>query len=107
MRVGRVNLAVPVVGQADSTELLLKTGDIALGHDGRLLAGLDRVLLGGQAKGVPAHRVQDIVALGLLEALERVGGRVALGWPMCRPAPEGYGNMSSTYHVGLSVKSSA
>ena len=41
-------------------------------------AGLDRVLLGGQAEGVPAHRVQHVEAAHALVAREDVGGGVAL-----------------------------
>ncbi len=43
----------------------------------RVLAGLDGVLLRGQAEGVPAHRVQDVEALHPLVAADDVGGGVA------------------------------
>ena len=41
--------------------------------------GLDGVLLGGQAEGVPAHRVQDVESAHPLVAADDVGGGVALG----------------------------
>ena len=43
-----------------------------------VLAGLDGVLLGGQAEGVPAHGVEDVEAAHALVAGEDVGGGVAL-----------------------------
>ena len=55
--VGRVDLAVPVVGEADRLELAAEVDDVGLGRDARVLTGLDRILLGGQAEGVPAHGV--------------------------------------------------
>ena len=44
-----------------------------------MLARLNRVLLGGQAEGVEAHRVHDGLALHAGRAGDDVGGRVALG----------------------------
>ena len=43
----------------------------------RVLAGFDRVLLGGQAERVVAHRVQHVVAGHALVAADDVGGGVA------------------------------
>ncbi len=42
-----------------------------------MLAGLDGVLLGGQAEGIPAHRMQHVEAAHPLVAGEDVGGGVA------------------------------
>ena len=42
-----------------------------------MLAGLDGVLLGGQTKGVPAHRMEHIVAERAFIAGEDIGGGVA------------------------------
>src|SRR5271166_3103027 len=44
-----------------------------------MLAGLDRVLLGGQTKGVPAHGMEHVQAPRALVAGQHVGGGVALG----------------------------
>ena len=49
--VGGVDLAVPVVGEADAVQLPFEFLDVRLGGDPRVLAGLDRVLLSGQAEG--------------------------------------------------------
>ncbi len=43
-----------------------------------MLAGLDRVVLGGQAEGVVAHRVQHAAAETAVEVGDRVAERVAL-----------------------------
>jgi arylsulfatase len=51
------NLPVPVVGEAQPLYLCAKGLDIAPRGDGRMHAGADRVALGRQAVGVPAHRV--------------------------------------------------
>ncbi len=45
----------------------------------RMRAGLDGILLGGQAEGIPAHGMQDIEAAHALVAREDIGGGVALG----------------------------
>ena len=49
-----------------------------LGGFARVLAGLDGVLFGGQAEGVPAHGVEHMEALRAFVAGEDVGGGVAL-----------------------------
>ena len=48
-------------------------------------AGLDGVLLGGQAKGVPAHGMQDVDPAHPFEAGNDVGGRVAFGMADVQP----------------------
>ena len=64
-------------GQAQAPQLAPHRGDVLLGGDPGVGAGLDRVLLGGQAEGVVAHRVQHVVARHALEAAEDVGADVA------------------------------
>ena len=44
-----------------------------------MLSGLDRVLLGGQAKCVPAHRMKDVEAAHAFVARDDVGRGVAFG----------------------------
>ena len=75
--VRRGELAVPVDREAEHLQLPAEVVDIALGLDGRVFAGGDGVLFGGQAEGVPAHRVEDVEAAGLLIAGEDVGSGVA------------------------------
>ena len=76
--VGGVHLAVPVVGKAERFELLGEVGDVRLRGDAGMRAGFDRILLRGQAKGVPAHRVQHVEAVHLLETADDVRGGVTL-----------------------------
>ena len=57
----------------------------------RVRAGLDGVLLGGQAEGVAAHRVQDALAAHPREAADDVGRRVALGMADVQPVAAGVG----------------
>ena len=51
----------------------------AMRRHGRVGAGLDRVVLGGQAEGVETHRVEDVEAVHPEVAAIDVGGRIALG----------------------------
>ena len=83
--VGGVHLAAPVVTEAKRPNLPLEIGDIRLGGDARVLAGLDGVLFRRQAKRVPADRVQHVEAAHALVAGENVGGRVALRMPNVQP----------------------
>ena len=50
-----------------------------------MLAGLDGVLLGGQAEGVPADRMQDVVAERAAIAGQNVRGGVAFRVPDMQP----------------------
>jgi hypothetical protein len=70
------DLAVPVVGDAHLAELRLHVRDVLAGPDGRLHAVLDGGVLGGQAEGVPAHRVQHVEAAHPLVAGQQVADRV-------------------------------
>ena len=76
--VGGVDLTRPVVREPGALHLPPEGGDVLGGGDRRMDAGLDRVLLGGQAEGVPAHRVQDVEAAHALVTRDDVAGRVAL-----------------------------
>ncbi len=77
--VGGVDFAVPIVGEAEGLELGAEGGDVVFGGDAGVLASLDGVLLGGQAKGVPAHGVEDVFAEHAMVAGKDVGGGVAFG----------------------------
>jgi hypothetical protein len=77
--VARVDLARPVVAEAERLELPPERLGVVLGRDRRVLPHLDRVLLGRQAERVPTHRVQDVVAAHAPVPRDDVGRRVALG----------------------------
>ncbi len=86
-RVRRVHLARPVVGKAQHLELAAEHLDVLVGGDGRMRAGVDGVLLGGQPESVPAHRVQHVEATHPLVAADDVRRRVALGMTHVQARP--------------------
>ena len=77
LRIGRIDLALPVVGKAEGFDLTAEVGDVVLGVGGGVRAGFHRVLFGGQAEGIPADWVEHVKALGSLVAGDDVGGGVA------------------------------
>ena len=79
IRIGRVDFARPVVGEAEGLDLALEVLDVGARRDPGMGAGLDRVLLGGQAEGVPTHRVKDVEPTHPLVAGHDVGRGIALG----------------------------
>ena len=91
VRVGGIDLAVPVVAEAEHLDLPAEGVDVLLRGDARVRAGLDGVLLGGQAEGVPAHRVQDVEAAHALVAGQDVGGGVAFGMADVQAGAAGVG----------------
>ena len=62
-RVRGVDFTVPVKGQTQCLELALKACNIALGDLSRMYVVLDGKVLGRQTECIPAHRVQNVVAL--------------------------------------------
>ena len=81
LRVGGGDFALPIIGKAERLELAAEGDDIGGGGDGGVLAGLDGVLLGGQAERIVAHRMEDIEALHAFEAPDDIGGGVAFRMP--------------------------
>ena len=74
-------LARPVDRDAPAAELALEGGDRLLRGLARVLAGLDRVVLRGQAERVVAHRVQHPHAVAAAEVGDRVTDAVVLQMP--------------------------
>ena len=72
-------LAVPVVAHANLVELAAIAGDVYSRCLFGVLAGLNGILLGGQAVGVVAHGMEDVEALQTLVAREDVAGDVSQG----------------------------
>mmetsp|Transcript_34161 Transcript_34161/g.113987 ORF Transcript_34161/g.113987 Transcript_34161/m.113987 type:complete len:486 (+) Transcript_34161:46-1503(+) len=83
--VRRGELALPVVREAQRAELPLEVCNVLLGRHLRVRARVHRVLLGGQAKRVPPHRVQHVVVAHPPVASHDVGRRVALWVPDVQP----------------------
>ncbi len=98
--VGGVDLAGPVVAEAEFLDLAFEVGDVGGGVFPRVLAGLDGVLFGGQAEGVPAHRVQDVVALGAMIAGDDVGRGVTLGMTDVQTGPGRVGEHVERVELG-------
>ena len=63
-------------------------------------AGLDGVLLGRQAEGVPAHRVQHVEAAHPLVPAQDVGGGVAFGMADVQPGAAGVGEHVQDVELG-------
>ena len=77
--IGGVDLAVPVVGEAEPLQLAAESGDVVLGVDPRdARRSCMAYSLGRQAKGVPAHGMQHVEPAHPLVAGDDVGGGVAL-----------------------------
>ncbi len=74
--VGGGDTATGVVPETQRAELAAHRGDVLLGRDLRMLAGLERVLLGGEPERVVAHRVEHVAARHPVEASEDVGADV-------------------------------
>ena len=89
--VGRRQLAVPVVAEAQHLQLAAERGDVLFGGLARGRVGLDGVLFGRQSKGVEAHRVQHRFAPHALEAADDIGRRVAFGVADVQPVAAGIG----------------
>ena len=79
LRVGRVDLALPVIAQAECPQLLAEVIDIFLCRNSGMRASLNRILLSGQTKSVPAHGVQHIKTTMPFIAGKDVSRGVALG----------------------------
>ena len=101
LRVAGADLAVPVVGEAERLDLARERRDVLVGRDLGVRARLDRVLLGGEAERVEAHRVQDVEALGALVAADDVRGGVALGVADVEAGAGGVGEHVQRVVLGL------
>ena len=97
-RLVRAELARPVDRDAPLAELLLEGGDRLLGRLAGMLAGADRVVLGGQAERVVAHRVQHPASRAPMEVRDGVAHGVDLQVPDVRLAA---GVRQHLEHVGL------
>ena len=78
---------VPVKGESKGLQLPLEGLDVLGRGDLRMGPRLHRILFRRQAKGIPAHGVEDIVSLHPLVATPDVAGGIALGMPHVKPRP--------------------
>ena len=91
--------AARVMGQAQPVQLAAHVRDVRLGGGARMGAGLDGVLLGGQAEGVVAHRVQHVLAEHALVTGDHVGRDVAQRVADVQPRPRGVGEHVHDVHL--------
>ena len=97
--IGGGQRAARVMGQAQAVQLAAHVRHVRLGGGARMGAGLDGVLLGGQAEGVVAHRVQDVLAQHALMAGDHVGRDVAQRVAHVQPRPGGVGEHVHDVHL--------
>ena len=66
----------PIERQAHDLQLRLHRGDVLIGPGGRMHAAFHRCVFRRHAEGVPAHRMQHIVATGALVAGDDIAHRI-------------------------------
>ena len=101
--VGGVHFPVPIEGEAEAFQLLLKVGDVFPGDLGRMDVVLDREVFGRQAEGVPAHREEDVVALQPPLAGNNVHRGVGAGMADVEALSGGIGELDQRVEFGLGV----
>jgi len=85
MRVGRIDLTLPVVGEPDPFQLRSEFGHVFARSDRGVLAAFDCVLLRRQSEGIPAHRMQNVEPAHALVARDDIGRRVTFRVPDVQP----------------------
>ncbi len=86
VRIASRQLARPVERQAHAFELVAHLRDVGIGPGGGMHALGHGGILGRQAEGVPAHRMEHVEALGALEAGDHVAQRVVAHMAHMDPA---------------------
>ena len=91
VRIGGVDLAIPVIAEAERLDLAAEVVDVLLRGHRRMGSGLDGVLFRGQSERVPPHRMKHVEIAHPLVAAEDVGRGVSLGMADVQPRPGGIG----------------
>ena len=102
-RVGGVDLAVPVKGEAQSLQLAAEVVHVVLGDDGRVDVVLHGEVLGGQTEGIPAHGVQHVVAVLTALAAHHIQGGVAAGVAHMQAGTRRIGELHQGIELGFGV----
>ena len=89
--IGRRELALPVVAEAEHLQLAAERLDVFVGRLSRVRPRFDGVLLGRQTERVPAHRVQNVFAPHAVVAADDVRGGVTLRVPDVQTVPRRVG----------------
>ncbi len=85
VRVAGGQLALPVVAEAEARELPLHVGDVGLGPLRRRDTVFDGGVFRRQAEGVPAHRLEHVLAQHALVASDDVADGVIAHMPHVQP----------------------
>ena len=101
--VGGVDLPGIVEGKAQPLELLPEVVHVLLGDHCGLYAGLDGVVLRGQAEGVVPDGEQHVVSFHPPLAGDDIHGRVATGMPHVQPHARRIGELDQRIKLGLVV----
>src|SRR6516225_8947694 len=75
--ISRVDFSKPVIAESDFFQLCFKTLNVLRCCHRRMAASFDRILLRGQPKRVPSHRVQDIESFEALVPGKNVGSCIS------------------------------
>jgi len=103
LRVGGVDLTIPVKGEAQRLELAAEMIHVALGDDGGVDVVLHGEVLGGQTEGVPAHGVQHIVAVFTALAAYHIQRGVAAGMADVQARTRGIRELYKGIELGFFV----
>src|SRR3712207_9177970 len=68
IRISCIDLTIPVIREAKGIDLTFEVRNVFCCKLSRVISSIHRVLLSRQTKGIPAHWVENIVALCTLEA---------------------------------------
>ena len=91
VRVASLHLAAPIKTKPKAVQLLAVAQNIGLRRSGRMLPGLNRILLSRQAKSIKAHGMKHIKTLMAHETPHNIRGNVAQGMTHMKARPGGVG----------------
>ena len=91
VRIGGVDLAIPVIAEAERLDLTAEVVDVLLRGHRRMGSSLHGVLFRGQPERIPPHRMKHVEVAHPLVAAEDVGRGVPLGMADVQPRPGGIG----------------
>ena len=101
LRIGRVDLALPIVTEPHRLDLSPEVVDVLGRRDPRMGSGLHRVLLGWQAEGIPTHRMEHVHPTHPPVPRHDIGGGVALEVSDMQPRRRRVGEHVQNVRLGL------
>ena len=79
IRISFVNVTIPIVAQAEHSNLPAEVVDVLFRRDARVNVRLHCVAFGRQAKRIPSNRMKNIETLHPFVAAKNIRCRVAFG----------------------------